>query len=515
MYLYGGPVNSTASAPSFINCLFDRVQVISLTPYDANHTVYLQNNTFHGGCLSLETPNWAINDNIFDKTTLEISVLGPNYSASHNAYVNVSPYAPVPGDNSPIALSASPTYAVGQLGSFYLGGNNTALICPVRSPAKTAGAVGLYHYTVLANHPKEGSSSLSIGYHYVALNSGNGPIDTAFEAGIDTVLPVGAPPVGDYLKDYNGNGTFERGVDIANWNPDAAHPNHFRRVDAAYAAPYNSIDEAYYLRPDGPWAGPGDIILVENGVYTEIYRGTESPPSENLYLRGTGTPAAPITIAAANLGGAVIDPKNVFPLLYSGYAIFISGDYHIIQGFEIRNGPYTGIFVSSSHNQISNNEIHNNGNVLDSGNNNGQSGVFSATGMTDNAYTNNYVHHNGRSGDNAHLDHGLYLAGNNELAANNIIYANSGSGIQIGTCVGCSAGPTKVYNNTIVRNVTGSGISLYGGPLVGIDIQNNILEGNHHYGIRACQANGGPATRIRACSLITTCSMETVMGRLI
>ena len=77
-------------------------------------------------------------------------------------------------------------------------------------------------------------------------------------------------------------------------------------------------------------------------------------------------------------------------------------------------------------NRISHNEIHNNGNVAESGPDNGQSGVFSATGVTDNTYTNNYVHHNGRSGDNAHLDHGLYLAGNNEVAANNMRYCEFG-----------------------------------------------------------------------------------------
>jgi hypothetical protein len=490
---YGGKISSTAPTLNLINCLFDRVQTTS-TPSDAGYATYLQNNTFHGGALTLSASDWVIKDNILDKALTTIS---GTHSASHNAYVNVSPYGAIPGDSSVIALTASPTYALGPIGSYYLSSTgNSSLINGDATLA--ASAVGLYHYTAKTDQSKEGNSSLSIGYHYVALNSGNGPIDT--KADQDTLY--GAPPLGDYLKDSNGNGLPDDG-DIA----DRTASHKFRRVDANNPAFYCSIHDAYYgdsmsrdcTNPASSAAGAGDIILVENGTYTET--------SENLYLRNSGAVGAPITLRAVSPGGAAIDPKDQSRGGVS-QAIYIEGNYHVVRDFEIKRAKTTGVALftanppttgQGSYNQILNNHIHDNGHSAGTANN-GQSGIYSDRGTGYNIYAGNYVHDNGRptTDPNYGLDHGLYLTGSTgDIAANNLIVRNAAYGIQVSGVSGTTVATMtslSIYNNTIVANGHG-GIVFYG-YMDGVDVANNIMYGHSTgYGIHACDPFAGGSGR--------------------
>jgi len=64
--------------------------------------------------------------------------------------------------------------------------------------------VGLYHFTTQTNQVKETNSVVDIGYHYVAVDGNNVPLDNDSDG-----LP-------DYLEDSNGNGSYAAG-DLADW----------------------------------------------------------------------------------------------------------------------------------------------------------------------------------------------------------------------------------------------------------------------------------------------------------
>ena len=63
--------------------------------------------------------------------------------------------------------------------------------------------MGLYHFTVTTNNVIEGTNTVSIGFHYVAVDANGNPLDTN-EDGIP-----------DYLEDANGNGVVDSGE--INW----------------------------------------------------------------------------------------------------------------------------------------------------------------------------------------------------------------------------------------------------------------------------------------------------------
>src|SRR5205807_5588039 len=64
----------------------------------------------------------------------------------------------------------------------------------------TAGQMGLFHYTSTTNAlSKEGNSWLNPGYHYIALDANNNPLDSDGD---------GTP---NYIEDANGNGSLDSG----------------------------------------------------------------------------------------------------------------------------------------------------------------------------------------------------------------------------------------------------------------------------------------------------------------
>ncbi len=234
------------------------------------------------------------------------------------------------------------------------------------------------------------------------------------------------------------------------------------------AQPFRTITRAY------THAAPGVTIHVLAGTYYDYTSGW------GIHLGANGTASSPIVLKSEVAGGAIIDGQNA---TNRNVGFYIDGNYNSVVGFEIRNCPEGGISIWSSGNQILGNHIHNNGNPA-STSTNGKDGVYSDSGISGNLYANNYIDHNGRSGSN--LDHGLYLCGNNETVLNNVLLANAASGLQIAGYT--TVNSMKVYNNVMAWNGT-SGIILWM-ALNGVDIKNNIIYQNGHYGIGSYEATG-------------------------
>ncbi len=232
--------------------------------------------------------------------------------------------------------------------------------------------------------------------------------------------------------------------------------------------PFRTITYAY------SHAAPGVTIHVAPGIYTDYTSGW------GIHLGASGTASSPIVLHSDIPGGAIIDGQNASD---RNQGFYIDGNYNQLDGFEIRNAPNGGIVIYGNGNQILNNHIHNNGNPA-STSTDGRDGVYSGSGTSGNVYAGNYIDHNGRTGSN--LDHGLYLCGDNELVLNNVLLANAATGLQIAGY--STVSNIKVYNNTIAWNGT-SGIILWM-ALSGVDIKNNILYQNGHYGIGSSAATG-------------------------
>jgi hypothetical protein len=116
---------------------------------------------------------------------------------------------------------------------------------------------------------------------------------------------------------------------------------------------------------------------------------------------------------------------------------------------------------------------------------------LSGTNTSDNSYIGNFIQANGRVSLNSHLDHGMNLRGDNELVANNLIAANSASGIQVAGYTTVSN--LKIYNNTIVNSYNTQGIMLWM-AMDGVDIANNIIYGNASYGVNTSDCHGSGVT---------------------
>jgi hypothetical protein len=232
--------------------------------------------------------------------------------------------------------------------------------------------------------------------------------------------------------------------------------------------PFRTITKAYSI------ASAGSTIIVMPGTYTDYTSGW------GIRLGKSGTASSPIVLKSQTRGGAIIDGQNASD---RNVCFYVDGSYNVVDGFEIRNGPNGGIKVWGNSNRFINNEIHHNGNPA-STSTNGKDGIYSSQGTSGNYYACNSIHDNGRVGSK--LDHGLYLCGQNETIVNNLLFRNTGSGLQI-------AGYTtvrnmKVYNNVMAYNGT-SGIILWM-ALSGIDIKNNLLINNTSYGVTSYDGHG-------------------------
>jgi hypothetical protein len=201
-------------APCFTNCLFERVQVLfddDTQGQDVSPQV--RNCLFFGGSLTLNYNNsdtWRFLDNLFDQVALVTNLSGSSFEAAYNGYT--------PGSNRLLPTNlhdvvGSVLYRSGPLGGYYQPTNS-----PFRAKGSTnANLVGLGPYTVLTNQASEGTSQVSIGYHYVALDSQGRPTD----ADRDGVPDYFEDPA--FVDDINRNGIpnwLESAMGCDPWEPN-------------------------------------------------------------------------------------------------------------------------------------------------------------------------------------------------------------------------------------------------------------------------------------------------------
>ena len=195
---HGGTLVSSYPTINLTNCLFERVNA-SLWSADTN-IPSLRNNLFWCGTFNFapNVTNALVKDNLFDQTSISNNS-GVTYNGGYNAFVtNYNRLQPT--FTNDVVLSNSPVYQSSWLGNYYLPTNSPL----INAGSTTADQVGLYHYTVKTNQIVEGTNTVSIGYHYVAVYTNGVPIDTNGD---------GIP---DYLEDANGNGLVDSGE--IGWN---------------------------------------------------------------------------------------------------------------------------------------------------------------------------------------------------------------------------------------------------------------------------------------------------------
>jgi alpha-tubulin suppressor-like RCC1 family protein len=210
----------------FTNNIFQRCTLEFSTCCDP-YPVSFFNNLFWGGTLmfGLNTNSYdfyqgvSVADNLFVSNSFSYTSYlgyGPR-DISYNGYYQTtqrhgsdpgSPYGPAitGGDVAISNLDFQP----GQLGTYYYPTTGTNLSQLINAGGTNAGALGLYHYTVTTNQVPDAKSTVSIGYHYVALDTNGLPLDSNND---------GIP---DYLEDSNGNGRYDVGIDLGDWNWPAA-----------------------------------------------------------------------------------------------------------------------------------------------------------------------------------------------------------------------------------------------------------------------------------------------------
>jgi hypothetical protein len=159
-------------------------------------TLNLYNNLFYRGSVALDyrmdNRGWMVKDNAFDNITLTGGT--KTFANSNNGYINTTPQ--LGGGSANVTLSSF-TYANGPLGNYYQYTTNF-----YNAGSRSAAAASLYHYTVTNGFPsvKELTNTVSIGYHYIAVDTNNLPNDCDG----DGIWP-------DYLEDRDGDGTVDSG----------------------------------------------------------------------------------------------------------------------------------------------------------------------------------------------------------------------------------------------------------------------------------------------------------------
>jgi parallel beta-helix repeat protein len=224
------------------------------------------------------------------------------------------------------------------------------------------------------------------------------------------------------------------------------------------AAPYCTITKGASMA-----SVPGDTVIVLAGTY-----------AETVFVNFSGTAANPITFQG-NPGVTVTGDSAGFG---SAFAVSTKS-YVVIDGFNITETAYKGIYVdSSNHITISNNHVTYAG--IDAGPDQHQQGIF-IRNTTYSTITGNTTDHNSCIGIR------LINNSNYNVISDNISFANSSAIAYPVVAVSDAAGIelTGSSNNTVVNNITygneDTGINLYVNS-TGVGSSYNVVVGNLSYG---------------------------------
>ncbi len=161
----------------------------------------MRNCTVIGGLVSVGRSNDGTNapavirETAFDGSTVSTSGAGVNVTYyDYNAFLQGGNRTTPNGAHDQLVTNFN--WQTSWLGSYYLPTNSSL----INTGGVTADLIGLYHFTTQTNQQKEMSSTVDIGFHFVAINPSTG-------------LPYDADGDGipDYLEDANGNGVFDSG----------------------------------------------------------------------------------------------------------------------------------------------------------------------------------------------------------------------------------------------------------------------------------------------------------------
>jgi hypothetical protein len=208
---------------------------------------------------------------------------------------------------------------------------------------------------------------------------------------------------------------------------------------------------------------PGDVVVFENGTYTDT-----NGDGGVLRITGSGTAAKWITFVSRSRWGAHMWGEDND----AAEGIVLAGaDYVRVEGFEVSDvgnvgsprGSSSGIdlYNGGRHSQIVGNHVHDIGRVCaNTGNTNGQVGIYIQTGGGSITVENNLVHDIGRLDGAGCMftrshDHGMYVNG-----------SSGGGG---------GADHVTVRNNIFHDTHRGWGVQVYPGTLSDIHIVNNTF----------------------------------------
>ncbi|MCW2600019.1 MAG: hypothetical protein JWM02_1848 [Frankiales bacterium] len=245
---------------------------------------------------------------------------------------------------------------------------------------------------------------------------------------------------------------------------------------------------ALYVSPTGSDSNPGTssqpfrqvqkaASVASAGTVVHVAPGTYGAVTSS----NSGTSSAPIIFLSSSKWGAKISAPG------STNAWTNTGDWIVIENFDIADSQYSGIMSTASNGKFLGNHIHH---MVPPGCSRGGAGIE----------LQNYSEHNNDSIGNVVNDilaptsgcgliHGIYYQGpNGGRILDNIVYQTSGWGIHLWH----NANTITISNNTVFENKQGG--MVIGGSLEGNDIApgiasnnvvtNNIVVNNGYYGIR-------------------------------
>jgi hypothetical protein len=273
------------------------------------------------------------------------------------------------------------------------------------------------------------------------------------------------------------------------------------------AAPFATIQKGVDASAPGDTVSVADGTYGPNGHYTCGDVCSQSGYAAPVTMGRSGTPSAPITLAAQHKWGAILDCG--LPEGYAGdgtdgvkacdtYFDFKGlASYITISGFDIRGAYWVGAMVNATNTHINflGNHFHNIGNrtyTVPAGTSGfGIAGVYAGASSAWIAWDGNQFDHIGRlphpgamvDDDYSH-DHGLYLNNGPYSVTNNIFY-NQAGGWNLQTALGLH--DLLFLNNTLICgfNPVQDGCMMLWGHNTNVTIQNNIFYNGRNYAIAA------------------------------